>query len=218
MQVPTPVPAPVTLTRRVTLGRSLRLRRLALVLFCLIAALLASLTLIRIEPVNWVLGPVVALALTFALGLLLCGMDRSAHAGETLTLEPEGLRLDDAGSVRAVRWESLERLAKLPTPESQRATRGGGIGWVVMSVLKAADAPAQWGVCGSGRVLLKPNAPARVLQELALTARIFPAHPGYQPVAVYFADFEPDWLRGRIGDWVEFRRPDLIDAASVAAP
>lgn len=62
MQVPTPVPAPVTLTRRVTLGRSLRLRRLALVLFCLIAALLASLTLIRIEPVNWVLGPVVALA------------------------------------------------------------------------------------------------------------------------------------------------------------
>ena len=120
--------------------------------------------------------------------------------------------------MRAVRWESLERLAKLPTPESQRATRGGGIGWVVMSVLKAADAPAQWGVCGSGRVLLKPNAPARVLQELALTARIFPAHPGYQPVAVYFADFEPDWLRGRIGDWVEFRRPDLIDAASVAAP
>ena len=62
------------------------------------------------------------------------------------------------------------------------------------------------------------RAPARVLQELALTARIFPAHPGYQPVAVYFADFEPDWLRGRIGDWVEFRRPDLIDAASVAAP
>lgn len=72
----------------------------------------------------------IGLAFAAAIGWFGHLVDRNSIGTAVLTLAPAGLRYEDAGSLRALRWPDAEYLGLLQTPDSERATRGGGLGWV----------------------------------------------------------------------------------------
>lgn len=207
---------PVELTRTLTFADSLRRRRIVLIVMFLLAALLGSLVSINAgSPLNIVLGVLIGLAVAGLVAWLTHLSDRSALGTATLVLEPAGMRYSDAGGVRSLRWQAMEHLGKLPTPESERGTRGGGLGWMLISALQAADAAPKWAVIGGGQLQLAQGASGSAADKVNRLSRLFPRRlKGVTPVPIYLEDFERDWLGGQIGAWVEHYRPDLVQAAA----
>lgn len=207
--------APETFTRTIGLGESLRRRRAPMILALLLVGLLGSLAFIDAgSPLNVVIGGLAGLALAAAIGWFGHLSDRSTVGTATLVLESEGLRYEDAGTHRALRWPDAEYIGPLQTPDSERGTRGGGLGWVLVSILRAADARPRWGIVGRGMVGAKPGAGQRALTVVEKVRRLFPSRiPGIDLVPIYPEEFDPAWTTGRIGAWVERFRPDLLDAA-----
>lgn len=131
------------------------------------------------------------------LGVLLCLMffsnlrDNSDRDKQRMTLGRDGIRATDGTLTTLMRWEDVRTVT---TPKG--ADRVGIVGDATLTLDPSGD-PAL--IARYTSMVEQPEAFRR--------GRPVHDHDG----ALFPGDFEKDWRRGEIGDWLHHHRPDLRD-------
>jgi len=173
-------------------------------------------------PVPWLFG--IALSAVFVV-VLSMAKDRQLTAmtsAMSLTMDERGITEKNNIATRFVSWDGL-REARMVKPVVGMSTGKVGRGQL-RSRTAGVDAYAsavqvqELGLVGVGTIELSTDANAMNRQTYQQNEgrNGTDAVTGQPLVALYLQQFDPQWPEGRIGAWIQRRRPDIFDQGKAA--
>lgn len=145
----------------------------------------------------------------------------------SLTMSPQGISVDDPMAATTLSWPDVVWVGevKAPGPVDLRKTKAvqanpltnrgpGGLGMNIGGAIGQAVPTTQTGIAGRGVQQPKPGLGPLQRQVVEQNIGINGVDPqtGQPYVAVLPQMYDPKWLEGRLGAWVQHYRGDLVPA------
>lgn len=180
-----------------------------LIMMFLITWLIATLVLAGVGvPVAGVFGAFVSGGFCALMTQLKKKQYARTLAVATLTLSPTGADMQDGSTRLQMSWSQVERIGEASTMDPLQA---GGFHWLgaATGALSAASMRRkEMFLIGVGRISLDPS--ASVLVKAQLKQNFAGQDLEHAKTGVALAHFDEDWENGRIGQWIQAYRPDLM--------
>ncbi|MEV5497576.1 hypothetical protein AB0M50_19485 [Nonomuraea fuscirosea] len=150
------------------------------------------------------LGVVIGALATGVLVAVLAGKHRRLVTGTVVRFSADGVELADSHGFRVrLRWPDITRVGVVDTqPADPRVIGRPGAARARVRPLRST------GLIGWGERTVPPRVPRWMRARLAAV----PVDPatGRPEVAIPLGEFDPQWERGPMGDWVRRHRADLV--------
>jgi hypothetical protein len=177
------------------------------------------LTLLGAGPLSWPL----ALVPTVALGIVMWRAKKrqfdETWGSAMLHLSPDGAVVVERHCRLELPWDQVHSLGKAdlinrgPGP-TVAGGRAGVIGALLsMAVIATTRRRGQDALIGNGRLTVSPTASKLVRGQIARNqgARDVDPRTGRRLTAIVLTAYDKNWRIGRIGQWVQAHRPDLLN-------